>query len=171
MRHHTRATRTRAINCPRILSPHKDSLRINPEHGVIYVRPVSALSVGDRMRWGAFILLGALTALGCASKPAQPVVIVNTLATPEPAHIYDDAVAAALVYDPPVVANSPRIEISREGRAPEAFAGYEELTATYYYLRVDDRQLNYGGSSGSGGHNNDRFERQAITERVGVSYR
>ena len=127
------------------------------------------------MRWGAYILLGLMTVGGgCASKAPQSVVIVNSNATVEPARIYDDAVAAALVYDPPVVANSPRIEISREGRAPEAFAGYEELTATYYYLRVDDRQLNYGGggTGGSGQHiNNDRFERQAITERVGVSYR
>jgi hypothetical protein len=125
------------------------------------------------MRWGAYILLGFMTVSGCASKPPQSVVIVNSSATVEPARIYDDAVAAALVYDPPVVANSPRIEISREGRAPEAFAGYEELTTTYYYLRVDDRQLNYGGGGASGGQhiNNDRFERQAITERVGVSYR
>ena len=135
------------------------------------MRPISALSVGDRMRWrwGAFILLGALTTVGCASK--QPTVTVNSLAAPEPARIYDDAVAAALVYDPPLVANSPRIEISREGRAPAAFAGFEEITTTFYYLRVDDRQLNYGGSGSSSGHNNDRFERQAITERVGVSYR
>jgi hypothetical protein len=115
------------------------------------------------MRWrsGAFILLGTLTVVaGCASKPAHPA------ATAQPAHIYDDAVAAALVYDPPVIANSPRIEISRQGRAPEAFAGFEDITTTFYYLRVDDRQLTNGGS-----HNNDRFERQAITERVGVSYR
>jgi hypothetical protein len=116
------------------------------------------------MRWGAFILLSVFTVVGgCASKPAQPV------ATAQPAHIYDDAVAAALVYDPPVVADSPRLEVSREGRAPAAYAGFEDITTTYYYLRVDDRQLNYG--SGSGQHNNDRFERQAITERVGVSYR
>jgi hypothetical protein len=121
------------------------------------------------MRWGAFILLGALTTVGCASKPAHPAATT----TAEPARIYDDAVAAALVYDPPVIANSPRIEISREGRAPAAFAGFEELTTTFYYLRVDDRQLNYGGGGASGGQhiNNDRFERQAITERVGVSYR
>jgi hypothetical protein len=121
------------------------------------------------MRWGAYILLSALTTVGCASKPAHPAAT----AAPELARIYDDAVAAALVYDPPVVANSPRIEISREGRAPAAFAGFEEITTTFYYLRVDDRQLNYGGGGASGGQhiNNDRFERQAITERVGVSYR
>ncbi|MDB5319185.1 MAG: hypothetical protein JWN40_816 [Phycisphaerales bacterium] len=111
------------------------------------------------MRWGFLILLGIL-AIGCASKPAQPT------ATVAPARIYDDAVAAALVYDPPVVANSPRLDVSREGRAATAYAGFDEVITTFYYLRVDDRQQSFG----SGGHH-DRFERQAITERVGVSYR
>ena len=117
------------------------------------------------MRWGAVILLSIITVVGggCASRAVPPV------ATAQPAHVYDDAVAAALVYDPPVVADSPRLDVSREGRQPSAYAGFEDITTTYYYLRVDDRQLNYGGGSGS--HNNDRFERQAITERVGVSYR
>jgi hypothetical protein len=109
------------------------------------------------MRWGVLILLGLL--VGCATHSAPPVASVA------PAPIYDDAVAAALVYDPPVVINSPRIDVSREGRAPTAYAGFEELTTTFYYLRIDDRQLTTGGV------NNDRFERQAITQRVGVSYR
>jgi hypothetical protein len=100
--------------------------------------------------------------IGCASRQAQPVAV------DPPAPIYDQAVAAALIFDPPVLADSPQIDFSREGRAQTAYAGFEELTTTFYYLRVDDRQLNYGGS---GQHNNDRFERQAITQRVGVSYR
>jgi hypothetical protein len=127
--------------------------------GNLRTRTASALFVGVHMRWGASILL-AITTAGCASKQTQPT---SAAAAP---HIYDDAVAAALVYDPPVVADSPRLEISREGRAPTAYAGFEDITTTFYYLRVDDRQQSYG----SGWHN-DRFERQAITERVGVSYR
>jgi hypothetical protein len=112
------------------------------------------------MRWGLFILLGMT--VGCASNRVPPVAT----AAPAPAAArYDDAVAAALVYDPPVVVNSPRIDVSREGRAPSAYAGFEEITTTFYYLRIDDRQLTTGGV------NNDRFERQAITQRVGVSYR
>ena len=104
---------------------------------------------------------------GCASKPAQWVAVTNApLAAAPVAPLYDDAVAAALVYDPPVVVNSPRIEISRDGRAPSAYAGFEELTTTFYYLRMDDHQQSLGGR-----WNNDHFERQAITERVGVSYR
>ena len=110
------------------------------------------------MRWGLVISLGMM--VGCASKPAPPV------AATAPSPIYDDAVAAALVYDTPVIVNSPRLEVSREGRGPSAYAGFEDITTTFYYLRIDDRQLNTNG-----GVNNDRFERQAITERVGVSYR
>jgi hypothetical protein len=111
------------------------------------------------MRWGALVFL--LLTVGCASKNAQPVATVARESA-----VYDDAVAAALVYDPPVVADSPRLDLSREGRSPSAYAGFEELTTTYYYLRVDDRQLDYGGGS-----HHDRFEREAITQRVGVSYR
>jgi hypothetical protein len=118
------------------------------------------------MRW---VTLGLMicTLAGCASQPAP--AIATTAAQP----IYDDAIAAALVYDPPVIANSPHTDFSREGRAQAAYGGFEELITTYYYLRVDDRQLQYGGGGGLGhrGGNFDRFERQAITERVGVSYR
>jgi hypothetical protein len=110
------------------------------------------------MRRGLAIFLGVLMA-GCASKPAPPSAAVAPIDT------YDDAVAAALVYDPPVLLNSPRLEVSREGRGQAAFAGFDEVIATYYYLRIDDRQQSYGN------WRNDRFERQAITTRVGVSYR
>jgi hypothetical protein len=113
------------------------------------------------MRWGILIFLGML--VGCASKPAQHVATAALAPTTAP--LYDDAVAAALVYDPPMVVNSPRIDVSREGRAPTAYAGFEEITTTFYYLRIDDHQQSVGGL------NNDRFERQAITQRTGVSYR
>lgn len=116
------------------------------------------------MRWGSVLLLG-VTLVGCASIPQpQPAAVASV------ASVYDDAVAAALVYDPPVVVNSPKFDVSREGRGPAAYAGFDEVIATSYYLRIDDRQLGYGDWHGHS-HNNDRFERQAITERVGVSYR
>jgi len=121
------------------------------------------------MRWGYLSLL-ALGLVGCAAKPAPaPAPVAQGSES-----VYDRAtVAGALLYDPPVVASGPRIEVSRAGRAPEAYAGYEELTTTYYYLYQDDHQLNVGGGFGGGasGRNHDRFERQAITQRVGVSYR
>lgn len=109
------------------------------------------------MRWGLFILAGAFLS-GCASKPAAPPVAQ----TPQ---IYDEAISAALVYDPPAIANQPPLDLSREGRSQSAFAGFDELITTFYYLRQDDDQQSFGKCR------NDRFERQAITERVGVSYR
>jgi hypothetical protein len=80
-------------------------------------------------------------------------------------HAYDDAIAASLVFAPPVVAAERPMQFSRQGRQPEAFAGFEEIISTYYYLRVDDRQLDYNGAS------HDRFERRAISTRLGVTYR
>ena len=113
------------------------------------------------MRWGVSILV-AFFAAGCTTSrgqqvPAQPIA--------QSASTYDDAVAASLVFEPPIVASQPRIDFSRDGRAAEAFAGFEEIISTYYYLRVDDRQLDYNG------HSHDRFERRAITTRVGVIHR
>ena len=94
-----------------------------------------------------------------------------TTAKPSPApSVYqpaadDGAITASLVFDPPVVASEPPLHLSRAARAPAAYAGFEEIISTYYYLRVDDRQLDYNG------HNHDRFERRAVTERVGVTHR
>ena len=121
------------------------------------------------MRWGTLILIGLIMA-GCAAKPVpSPAPVAQRSES-----VYDRAaVAGALVYDPPVIANAPRVDVSREGRAPAAFAGYEDLITTYYYLYQSDYQIGYGTGSSGGPNwrNNDRFERQAITQRVGVSYR
>lgn len=115
------------------------------------------------MRRGPFLILSlTLAVAGCASQPAQPAAV--TAPPPEP--VYDDAVAAALVYEPPVMVDQPRLEIPRENRAQSAYVGFEELTATYYYLWQDDRQLNYGNSN-----HHDRFERRAISVKTGVTYR
>src|SRR5688572_26797506 len=115
------------------------------------------------MRWGSFLLLGIFFS-GCASKPAAPVPPAPVAQAAE--SVYDRAAtASALMYDPPVAVNAPRIDVSRDGRAQAAFAGYEELTVTQFYLFQDDRQQNYGG------WNNDRFERRAITQKASVTYR
>jgi hypothetical protein len=119
------------------------------------------------MRRSVAVLLG-LWIGGCAAKP--PPVAAPVAEAPH----YDDAVAAALVYDPPVVAAAPPAEFSRTGRGPSAFVGFDEVITTYYYLFIDDRQGGYGyngtGTSGRG-RSFDRYDRQAITQRVGVSYR
>jgi len=52
--------------------------------------------------------------------------------------------------------------LDRELREPGVFLGYEDLTATYFYIRSDDWQV---------GTNDGRTFRRAVAERVGVTYR
>ena len=115
--------------------------------------------MGATMRWRIFILLGS-TLAGCASNSQQ-----SSVAAKPASPIYNDAIAAALVFNPPAIANEFPLDMSREGRSVSAFAGFDEIITTFYYLRMDDYQQT------NGKYRNDRFERQAITERVGVSYR
>ncbi len=91
---------------------------------------------------------------GCASR--QPT---------DNARTYAPAPATALVFDPPIAFGEPRIDLPREARERSAFWGYEETTTTFFYLRIDDRQDEWGGRA------RDRYERRAITERSGSSYR
>jgi hypothetical protein len=84
--------------------------------------------------------------------------------------------AAALVFTPPVVRQEQPLDLSREGRATEAFVGYEQGIVEYHYVRTDDRQRSgdgWGRSWGGGpfGGYGDRYERRAVTERVGVRHR
>jgi hypothetical protein len=109
------------------------------------------------------IIFFGLFMMGCASQAPKP---------PRAAHqplpvlaVYREAPSAALVFDPPVISDQPPLDLSRDDRTPGAFVGYEETIATFYYVRTDDRQ--FDGS----GLNQDRFERRAISTKVGVSYR
>ena len=96
---------------------------------------------------------------GCASKPSnQPQAQVAPEAS-------DAVVASALLFDPPVILDEPPIDLSRESRERSAFVGYEDQTVTFSYIHIDDRQLS------SGGHNRDRYERRAVIDRFGTSYR
>jgi hypothetical protein len=109
------------------------------------------------------ILIIALLAAGCSyeSKP-RPA----TAAEPMPVlAVYKAAPSSALVFDAPVAASQPPLDLSRDSRAPGAFVGYDQGIATFYYVRTDDRQFN-----GFGG-NQLQYERRAISTKVGVSYR
>jgi hypothetical protein len=84
--------------------------------------------------------------------------------------------AAALVFSPPLLQDSPPLELARDARQPAAFVGYPESVAEYFYVRWDDRQSGGEGSGfgfrgGGGGGWGDRYERRAISEKVGVLYR
>jgi hypothetical protein len=89
--------------------------------------------------------------------------------------------ASALVFSPPVTLDEPPIDLDRTARAPGAFFGYDEGSIEYYRLTVDDTQAFNGSAGGSGrgfggrgslggygGGWRDRYERQAVSERVGA---
>lgn len=106
------------------------------------------------------ILIGL--APGCARPPGRRVSSdADPFARARPA-------AAALVFEPSMGQALPDGALAREGREPEAFVGYAEGVAEYFYLRWDDRQSNWGRGGHGGG---DRYERRAISEKVGVLYR
>jgi hypothetical protein len=96
----------------------------------------------------AFLMLG-----GCAAQPAghgHPVA-------------YQPASAGALAFDPPVLAGSPRMDLSRDGREPSAFAGYADSSTTFTSVAVRNVQGNGDGGNG--------YVRDAESQTIGVSYR
>lgn len=121
-----------------------------------------------------FLVAVAYLASGCQSdRPAAP----PARAALDPVHECEAVTASALVFDPPVVRDEPPLMLSRAERAPGVVVGYDEGVVEYFSIRLDDRQISDGfhGRSGSGhgggGGVYDRYERRAVTERVGVRYR
>ncbi len=70
--------------------------------------------------------------------------------------------AMALAFSPPVTYGQDLPQLSREPREASAFVGYDEQTITSFYVRTDDHQY---------GNGHDRYDRWAIIERSGASYR
>jgi hypothetical protein len=108
------------------------------------------------------VMLCALVIGGCATRqqrcatappPGNKSIIVD-----------DDAAvtASALVFDPPVAAGQPSLELARDERQPAAFVSYDDVQTTYFYLRLDDRQRL---------SNDGRSERRVISETFGISRR
>jgi hypothetical protein len=102
------------------------------------------------------LLITAIAAIatGCATTKPQPVTYDARTAAP--------TVATALLFEPAPSLESSLLDLSREPRERGAFMGFEEQTASFYYLQVDDHQ----GSSGR-----DRYDRHDYVDRVGVTYR
>jgi hypothetical protein len=100
--------------------------------------------------------------VGCAASPhagqnrqheGQPAPV---------AHQYDDAPAASLVFTPPVALGEAPVALSRADRQRGAFVSFDSITETWIYVRSDDRLTS---------DHTDRYVRQSISEKVGVSYR
>ena len=113
------------------------------------------------MRVGILLLAGIC--VGCAAKPQAVVTASNY----EPR--YAEAAAAALVFDPPVAAGEAPIELSRDSRAPAAVVGFDGPITTFFWIHTDDwQQSDWGGSSNGVG---DHYERRAVVDKSGVTYR
>jgi len=74
-----------------------------------------------------------------------------------------DRPAAALVFDPPVASGEVALDLWRDRREPSAFVAWDDLSTTWFYLRIDDRFTD--------NRDMDRYVRRAVIEKVGVSYR
>ena len=83
----------------------------------------------------------------------------QTLHTP---HHYADSASASLAFSPPVAQNEPPVVLPRDQRQPGVFIGFDDVSASYFYIRTDDRMTNDG---------TDHYVRRSIIEKVGVSYR
>ena len=109
----------------------------------------------------ALLLLAAFTQ-GCSHHPRRHAARdADPLSQARPA-------AAALVFEPSVTTDLPPDALARDDREPHAFVGYPEGVTEYFYLRWDDRQSNRGHGRHGG---DDRYERRAVSEKVGVLYR
>jgi starvation-inducible outer membrane lipoprotein len=115
------------------------------------------------MRWLGFIMILAMALAGCASQP-------TAVAPARQDRSYSPASAAALAFDPPVLAGTPRLDLSRDGRGPAAFAGFNDATTTYYSLETNDWYSDYAGGWGGRGANPNDYQRQAVSETFGISY-
>ena len=73
-----------------------------------------------------------------------------------------DSPALALACEPQITQGQSALYLDRDSRQPAAFAGYDQSTVTYSYLRVDD----FYNPDKSGDYNRD-----AVTERLNVNTR
>jgi len=96
-------------------------------------------------------------------------VAVKPLCPPRP---YASGPAAALAFDPPILAGENRLDLSRDGRDTAAFAGYQDTTTTFYFLSVNDNFNDFNGRGGRGsGGTRDDYSRDASSQSYGTSSR
>src|SRR4051812_17753506 len=101
------------------------------------------------------LLLIPLALLGGCSAKNMP----QTRRTP---HLYSEAASSSLAFSAPIAQGEPPVVLNREQRQPGVFIGFEDVTASYFYIRTDDRMTNNG---------TDQYVRRSIIEKIGVSYR
>ena len=114
------------------------------------------------------MLLTGILLAGCASQPPMGGIVPPAAE----AERYEAITASALVFDPPVTWDAPPLDLSRDERAPAAFVSFEGPIITYFWIHTDDWQgSDWGGGCGRFGGRGDSFERRAVIDKVGVTYR
>jgi hypothetical protein len=114
-------------------------------------------------RFGWTVSLLAMALGGCASQAVSVAPVQHSM-------VYAPANASALAFDPPVLAGMERIDLSRDGRGPSAFQGFDQGSTTYFYLRTDDLYSDFVGGWGGRGSIPDNYQREAVSETYGISY-
>lgn len=109
--------------------------------------------------WRRLMVISGLFLAGCAASRPAPTAsnLPNLSAVP-----LQSRAAAALVFTPPATLGMPVLDLSRDGREPEAFWGYSQGTTDFYDVQLDDVQVT---DPYTGGY------RESISERAGTSYR
>ncbi len=115
------------------------------------------------MRCLALIVAGMLLT-GCASRAKTTARAEGQPEAELAGYRYEESTASALAFDPPIVASAVTPNLARDGRETTAYVGFDDVITTHFYVRYDDRQVIQGRGP-------ERYERRAISERSGVSYR
>ena len=103
----------------------------------------------------SLLLILGLALTGCATTSPPPETAERPFGLQ-----YDPSASAALAFDPPIAMNVVMPDFSRDGRAMEAFAGYEQQITTFGYTHQRD-EVRVQGAYGY-------FDRQAYTDRTSV---
>ena len=115
------------------------------------------------------LTLAALT-IGCASTRPGATAKVEPAAAPVR---YEESTSIALAFDPPVTTGERLPDLSRDLRDPAAFVGFDGPSTTFYWIHTDDWQDSDwgGGGRGNGFGAGDRYQRRAVMDKTGVTYR
>jgi len=123
-------------------------------------------------------VLAAILLTGCAMSPREPDVsyLVSddnppTVSVPAlPAAPVVNPSARALVFDPPITAYTPFLNLDRNQRQPSASIGFESYSTSVTVTRQVDQQLFFPSNRGSRSFSG-YLERHAVTQTVTVRSR
>src|ERR1700749_3478959 len=100
------------------------------------------------MRAALWVIVVAGLVGGCASQEPPPPQLTSSATA-----------SSALAFDPPLTLLNQDLDLARNTHGEAAFAGFEDTTTTYFYVRTDDRQAT---------DNTERFTKEGYSAKVGA---